>query len=231
MESLDYWRLCDQLNVVQAALLIAGEDPSTAKNTETLDVENRPKGYEAAKTAITHALIKYAAYLTFSEEYVCNSSDDRHYYHEQQNHLLIGSIRGNLIPVWDTDLNGHPTRIIEGSVDLWLSTVEVADLKWWLKERGFTSGFFFPMTNDMPDYLDARNPRYAPKLAAAVRAWEAVTDPGTTSPKKALDKWLREHAAEFGLTDEDGLPINQAVEDCSKVANWQPGGGAPKTPI
>jgi len=32
------------------------------------------------------------------------------------------------------------------------------------------------------------------------------------------------------MTDEDGAPVNQAVEDVAKVANWQPGGGAPKTP-
>ena len=28
MDPLDYWRLCDELSVVQAALLIVGEDPS-----------------------------------------------------------------------------------------------------------------------------------------------------------------------------------------------------------
>ena len=67
-------------------------------------------------------------------------------------------------------------------------------------------------------------------LAAAVKAWQAVTDPKGKSPKQALDKWLREHAADFGLTDDEGNPVNQAIEDCSKIANWQPGGGAAKTP-
>jgi len=28
MEGLDYWRLNDELSIIQAALLIAGEDPS-----------------------------------------------------------------------------------------------------------------------------------------------------------------------------------------------------------
>jgi len=32
MESLDYWRLCDELNVIQAALLIQGEDPSSSQS-------------------------------------------------------------------------------------------------------------------------------------------------------------------------------------------------------
>ena len=80
-----------------------------------------------------------------------------------------------------------------------------------------------------PGYLDPRNSRYPPKLAGAVRAWEAVTDVKGKSPKQALDKWLREHAADFGPIAEDGNPVNQAIEECSKVANWS-SGGAPKTP-
>jgi hypothetical protein len=39
VESLDYWRLCDELNVVEAALLVAGEDPSCAEYTEGHNVE------------------------------------------------------------------------------------------------------------------------------------------------------------------------------------------------
>jgi hypothetical protein len=54
MESLDYWRLCDELSVHQAALLIAGCDPST--ESDYADAEGNPDGYEAAKTAISNAL-------------------------------------------------------------------------------------------------------------------------------------------------------------------------------
>jgi hypothetical protein len=99
-----------------------------------------------------------------------------------------------------------------------------------LESRGVHSGFFFQTAIDAPDYLDPDNPRYAPKLAAAVRAWEPVTDAGSKTPKQALDKWLREHAAEFALADEDGKPNETAISEISKIANWQPGGGAPKTP-
>jgi hypothetical protein len=57
MEDLDYWRLCDELSIVQAALLIAGRDPSSdAAYIEGWDAEKRPVGYEAAKTAISNAL-------------------------------------------------------------------------------------------------------------------------------------------------------------------------------
>lgn len=85
-------------------------------------------------------------------------------------------------------------------------------------------------SKDSHGYLDPSNPRYAPKLAAAVKAWQAVTDPKGKSPKQALDKWLREHAADFGLLGNDGIPVNLAIKECSRVANWRPGGGAARTP-
>jgi len=57
-----------------------------------------------------------------------------------------------------------------------------------------------------------------------------VTDTGGKTPKQALAKWLREHAAEFGMTDDEGKPNETGIEEAAKMANWQPGGGAPKTP-
>ncbi|WP_186308572.1 hypothetical protein [Paraburkholderia sp. BCC1885] len=48
--------------------------------------------------------------------------------------------------------------------------------------------------------------------------------------KDAIRKWLREHAAEFDLTNEDGNPNETGIDEVAKVANWQPSGGAPKTP-
>ncbi len=57
MDGLDYWRLCDQLDIVQAALLVCGHDPSIDQSyVEEWTPDNRPPGYEAAKTAISNAL-------------------------------------------------------------------------------------------------------------------------------------------------------------------------------
>lgn len=114
--------------------------------------------------------------------------------------------------------------------DWGLTLINRDDLIAWLQSNGIRTGFFFPAATDAPDYLDPKNPRYAPKLAAAVRAWQSVTDPGGKHPKQALAKWLREHAAEFGMTDDEGKPNETGIEEAAKVANWQPGGGAPKTP-
>ncbi|QBQ56110.1 hypothetical protein [Nitrosococcus wardiae] len=57
-----------------------------------------------------------------------------------------------------------------------------------------------------------------------------MTDPNGKHPKQALAKWLREHAAEFCLTDDKGKLNEAGIQEAAKVANWQPGGGAPKTP-
>jgi len=80
------------------------------------------------------------------------------------------------------------------------------------------------------DYLDQRNPRYAPKLAAAILAWEAVEDPKGKHPAQAIREWLMRNAKELGLLKDGGELNKSAIDDIAKVANWQPKGGAPKTP-
>lgn len=197
-EDLDFWRLCDELSIREAALLIAGCDPAGKYgHVENWKREERPPGYEAAKTAIRNALRKDAIAGTIVLEMTCDSN-------------------GNEYPA-------------DGTLSL-DSRVEVEALREWLSWRGLSTGFFFPAETDSPDYLNPKNPRYAPKLAAAVRAWQAVIDPAGKHPKQALMKWLREHAAEYNLSDEEGKPNETGIEEAAKIANWQPGGGAPKTP-
>lgn len=168
MESLDYLRLCDELSVIQAAMLLVGCDPTgDAGRIEGWDIEKRPLGYEAAKTAISNALRR-------------------------------GAIAGKITQIYEYDINGNTCGVIEDSIDLACSRVEVESLREWLARRGLKTGFFFPEKRDFGDYLDPAHPRYASKLAAAVLAWRATENESAISgksPKQALMKWLREHAA------------------------------------
>ncbi|HAE99933.1 MAG TPA: hypothetical protein DCO68_03140 [Methylophilaceae bacterium] len=199
-ENLDYWRLCDELSLEQAACLIIGINPSSEEgsNCPSWKVHEQPFGYHAALTAITNALRRKTIKGIVSREKLY-------------------------------DINGNPYDEVEDSIIIRESKVDVESLKLWLVSRGFRKGFFFPEPISATDYLDPKNPRYAPKLALAVEAWLAVTDSGKKSPKQALEKWIREHAAQFGLVDDEGKPIEAAVEECSKVANWNLSGGAPKS--
>lgn len=206
MDAMDFWRICDELTVVQAALLIVGGDPAASQkwvfNWEPFE---RPDGFDAAFAALTHAIA--ADRLPATIRYAVEQKFD--------------STAEDFFPFETDEPDWHRT------------TVLVDDLKPWLKSRGITTGFFFPSGGDAPDYLNRNHPRFAPKLAAAVRAWEAMADEKAVrgrSVKQALSKWLREHAAEFGLSDDDGKPNESGIEMCAKVANWQDKGGAPKTP-
>jgi hypothetical protein len=198
LDDLDYWRLSDELTIQEAALLVAGVSPTRYSDVEVREITDRPRGYEAAKAAIT-------------------------------NGLRAKTIVGVVEPQQRFEFD-QGTVAMPGTISL-SSRVAVESLKTFLTVRSFRPAFFFPEKQDHPDYLDPKNPRFAPKLAAAVRAWQAVVDPGGKHPKSALTKWLREHAAELGLTDDEGKLNETGIEEAAKVANWQPAGGAPKTPF
>jgi hypothetical protein len=199
MDELDYWRLCDEVSVVQAALLFVGEDPSERQGyIENEPPKNRPRGYDAVRAALVNAI-----------------RGDR--------------LSAKIIRVADQFGNDG----IDG-IDWYQTTVLVEDLRTWLKSRGVTTGFFFPIEEEGPDYLSSSHDHFSPKLAAAIKAWLAITsDPelrrGKTV-KQAIIVWLRQHANEFGLTKEDGNPNEQGIEEVAKIANWDMKGGAPKTP-
>jgi len=205
MEGLDYWRLCDELNIVVAALLIIGQDPDKwVETVEKNSIENRPSGYEATKSALIVGLRR-------------------------------GEIEGYEIPEYALDQYGEVCGEYPNSIDVYQSKVTVASLRNFLRLHGVSEGFFFPEVHENVDYLDHSHPCYAPKLAAAVRAWQAVSSASTQTsgltPKKALTRWLNEHAKQFDLTNEDGRPNESGIDQVAKVANWNPQGGAPRTPV
>ena len=139
------------------------------------------------------------------------------------------SLKGRLTHPEHTDFNGNHS-IDETRYDLERSFVEVESLIGWLRSRGFLRGYFFSDDPQHHGLKDANHPRYAAKLAAAVEAWESFdeksTAPGTA--KQKLAKWLRLHAAEYGLTDDDGKPKESVIESLATIANWATKGGAPK---
>jgi hypothetical protein len=113
---------------------------------------------------------------------------------------------------------------IEGSVDIDRSMVEVVSLGNFLRERGVTSKFFSPPYPLAP--IKSHSPDYLEELRAAIEAFEAVHGDSSATkgrtPKQALLLWLEEN--------KKGQLSENARERIATVANWQPSGGAPKTP-
>lgn len=225
----DLWNLCEDFSVTDAAALIAGYNPSMVERCANDTFFDRvfPR-YEIALLALTNSIKnkKLAAAVRFAaREYGHADQMADIEYSESEYVQSFGSTAED-----DERLATDHSCFYKPFPNWKLSTVSRDDLVPWLSRRGVRTGFFFSDASDAPDYLDPCNPRYSKKLAAAVRAWQAVTNPGGKSPKQALEKWLREHAGEFGLTDDEGNPVTAAMTECSTVANWQTGGGAPKTP-
>jgi hypothetical protein len=195
VESIDFWKLCDELTVVQAALLVAGHNPSNHTEVEGWISTRQPEGYPATRHAIMAAI--EAKRIKGSIGYFRNDIDGDEY----------------VSPI--------------------ASKVDVDSLKEWLIEKGLTKHFFFFPENKISEFLDKEHPRYSLKLAAVVNAWNWLDTQGkleNRTPKQATQKWLRKHAAEFGLCDEDGKPNESVIDSLSQVVNWRTKGGSPKTP-
>lgn len=87
-------------------------------------------------------------------------------------------------------------------------------------------------TLGIPGYLDPNHPRYSPKLAAAIKVWDAMEDENARDgkgPVVAMEKWLSDRWRELGLAHK-GAINKTGVSEVARVANWKPEGGTPPTP-
>lgn len=241
LDWMEHWRLSADLSVVHAALLMVGVDPSSevGTNCDGWKTNEQPPGYAAAKAALTTAILngklkakirRSAWHRGWDENPGEGESIAKAEVYPDHSAEAESPGRGR-----DSPLTTKLRELVYRAAPDWnLSTVEVQTLRAWLSARGIRNGFFFPQAKqatDLPAYLDKSHPRYAPKLAASLVAWErAGGRPAKGSPKETLEEILLEIAEEFGLIGEDDRPNRQGIEECSKVANWRPRGGAPKTP-
>lgn len=206
MEINEYWKLADQLSVHDASCLIIGVDPENTDEIFTWGDDYSRLDGNFAKSPLGYMATKQA---------------------------ILAGLRSKIIDgiyYQDSDINGNEW------LDISRCYVVVDSLKEWLKKKGIDSGFFFTEKKDELDYLNKNHPHYSAKLAAAISAWQAVSNDATyknngKTAKQNLINWLTSHAAEFNLIKEDGeININAIENQVSIVANWDTSGGAPKTP-
>src|ERR1019366_7396775 len=138
MEGLDYWRLCDEVSITQAALLIVGVDPATCQDyIANCSAEKRPIGYDASLAALTHAILAGRLKATIRRGAWERGWNEDPYEHDDGGRGLRGH---QIIFKTDPDWN--------------LTTITVDDLRIWLRGRGIKTGFFFPEDTDSAEYLN-----------------------------------------------------------------------------
>lgn len=210
LTSLDYWRLADELSVIDAAILITGNDPSGRfeiyddngqavrdsngvwRTAQKRDYEGFEATFKALRSAIwSNKLRANIRHRVNKAEY--ENVADYGYLPLDQGPGFKSASYDFLIArhgpehVGRTVSNFSINDSLRGCDDFYIwkdpdwenTTIAVEDLKEWLSIRGISPSFFFPHGN-LEGFRSKDNPRYAPKLAACVAAWEAVQAPAKT---------------------------------------------------
>lgn len=231
---LDYWRLADDLSVMDASYLIVGADPFGGPRS--IVHSGRGAVFKALRTAVMtnklQAQVRYPLGRAhdYSKDYNPNVESQVNYDYlitrNDKGKQSAGETRTN----FDLDeLRACPDLYVWKEPNWDETYVSTDDLKRWLSSRNLYPSFFFP--EGTPEgFRDSKHPRYAPKLAACVAAWEAVTKPANNSTvKRTLEGWLQSNAAAFGVGDEAGIVSSKTAAALASIVNWNPIGGAPKT--
>jgi len=237
LSKMDYWRLAGELSVIDAVILITGNDPSQMHDLyQHEDVDEYElvqttgyEGFDATFKALRNAIFsnRLRATLAFKADNLAGLGDRR-----PAISALVRAAGLDLKVTSSWKLNTFRDAadlLVTEEPDWQETTVDVDDLKTWLAGKGLYPEFFF--SGDRAEgFRDKKHHRYSPKLACAVAAWEAVeTSKPNMSPKATIEEWVRANAATYEMVGSDGLPTNQAVDQVSSVVNWATGGGANPT--
>ena len=255
---IELWRLSDDLSVVDATILITGNDPSkksarydedgrsvydengVPERYQTTDYEGFDPVFKALRTAIFLNKLK-ATIGAKARNQVYNYEAYGHperVYGEGEFELsfdLLIQASGYTANIFTNrkveHLHRADTIYVLEEPDWTETMVNVDNLKSWLTGRGLHPTFFFP-EGKAEGFRDKAHPRYSAKLACAVAAWEAI---GRAQPKKSVKEtitaWVNNNAVQHGLANEDGIVPKLSVEDVAEVANWATSGGATPTSV
>ncbi|EYD77115.1 hypothetical protein Rumeso_01374 [Rubellimicrobium mesophilum DSM 19309] len=244
-DPLFLWRLAPDLTIEDAAILIAGGDPSAMDPGPDLDGEYvkrtfRHPGFTPAFSALKAAIRKgqLKAKLCYSLERL--SVHEVEHWRGPNCWIVSSGDLGRVLEVLDDDpfadvkattnpLGGKDCARILREPDWSRSVVDVEDLKAWMELRGFTTGFFFPpREGSTDDFLDEAHDHFAPELALAVSAWRALANKRTFigGVKAVIKEWIASHP---GAWKGEGTLSDNAKDRVATVINWKQEGGAPKT--
>ncbi|MDP3010726.1 MAG: hypothetical protein Q8N30_16865 [Methylococcales bacterium] len=200
-EPSNYWKLADNLTVIQAALLIINEDPTELQYALSDTETKKPEHFEA----VFHSIINSIG----NNKLKSNMS----YYPLCVDEIEFGG-RTEPLPNWDE------TTIDTDDLKAWLFSRN-------FKENFFfaeTSSDPDYLNKDHPRY----SAKLAAAVNVWLAMEDSNLLAGK-SVKSAIESWLESRYLELGLIHE-GKINKTGINECFKVANWNDKGGATKTP-
>lgn len=232
LSSMDIWKLSFDYSVIDAAILITGNDPDNYyENREGEMVKSTHyEGYEAALNFIKRAIItnKLNAIISFKIDNTNRNSDynDLKAIISTKDAIEITDGSRNIFKM----INWKSTNFSIWVEPDWENTlVSKDDIKELLSSQGVYPPFFFP-NGDPSDLSNSSGPRYSPKLDCAVAAWNSYRDFGRSlSVKEQIRKWVNDNGALYNLINDQGDVPAKTSEDIATIVNWDTKGGAPKT--
>ena len=253
INSLELWQLHSALSVVDAAILMCGEDPDNYflnVDGKRIEMRGQPNGYPATLSALKTAILEneiqanvahsmrgappshasntdpYETYTQPNEERI--SYDMLICRQSSQANCETETTGQTLLNFNLDDIQSEPFLYICKEPNWEQTTVRSADLKQWLKSRDIFPHFFFPRGN-IESFRSMKHPRYSSKLACVVAAWEAVTAASSNkSVKQTLAAWILKNGAQYGV-GKKGNVTSTIANKIATIANWEPDGGAIKT--
>lgn len=228
LSSMDLWRLSSDYSVVDAAILITGNDPALNFEERWRRVESKSKGFEAAYTSLRNSILtnKIPAQLVYGTEKEIYGDE---LYVSIANKETVETLRGSMSYIKSSGWEKRDFRIL--LYPDWNNTLISKDnLKEFCSSMGIYPRFLFPKGRE-EGVMDKENERYSKKLACALAAWNNY-DPSryrVSSIKEGIKKWVKANAVTYDLLNESGDVPNDVVEQIATIVNWNTKGGAPKT--
>jgi len=232
MDELSVYKPIPLYTVVEVSALIVGVNPEEVREHDDPSdprdfyvMRGDAKGsFQPTYLAVTRSLI--------SNDLVCAKIE-----------TLLSAIKHSAPTIGFSGGQRFPTQSSEmafskvpAKLSLNLPLITSNEVKEWLRTKGINSDFFSvdSSSTSTPEYMNKDHTCFAPKLFAAVKAWEgaALDDENYGTPKQQMEKWLTVRAVEFGLVHQrDGANYNKgdlktsAIEEICAIANWNQEGG------
>jgi hypothetical protein len=112
------------------------------------------------------------------------------------------------------------------AIDWEHTKISVDGIRDWLRMKEHRSGFF-EISSKVGGFRNPEHVHYAPELHCAVDAWEALEEEDVgKNPKEEIEAWVDQHQNNYKW--DYAL---QKAKRIGQVCNWNPKGGANKTPV